>query len=196
VAPVIERVFGVRYHPAQVCRLLRAVGWSPRSRSAGRASAMRPPSELGLEEQWSALERRRKRRGARSSGWTSPASTSCPPRSGPTPGRPDAGPARHGPDLRPVGRTPVLTVPLTRDHLSAISAITPDGRLFLMVQEDPIRSPDVVRFLRHLVSHLPAPLLVIWDHSRPTARSRSATSSPPPAPRASAWSGRPPTRPS
>jgi hypothetical protein len=29
----------------------------------------------------------------------------------------------------PRGQTPTLRVPLTRDHLSAISAITPDGRL-------------------------------------------------------------------
>lgn len=29
----------------------------------------------------------------------------------------------------PVGHTPVLRVPLTRDHLSAIGGITPDGRI-------------------------------------------------------------------
>lgn len=28
VAVVIQREFGVRYHPAHVCRLLRALGWS------------------------------------------------------------------------------------------------------------------------------------------------------------------------
>ena len=31
----------------------------------------------------------------------------------------------------PQGQTPLLQVPLTRDHLAAISGITPDGRLFL-----------------------------------------------------------------
>src|SRR5262245_49311118 len=31
----------------------------------------------------------------------------------------------------PCGQTPLLQVPLTRDHLSAISGITPDGRLFM-----------------------------------------------------------------
>ncbi len=34
----------------------------------------------------------------------------------------------------PCGQTPVLRVPLTRDHLSAISGITSDGRLFLQVR--------------------------------------------------------------
>jgi transposase len=65
----------------------------------------------------------------------------------------------------PRGRTPVLRVRLTRDHLSAISAITPDGRLYLNVQDHAFRSPDVVRFLRHLLSHVPGKLLVIWDGS-------------------------------
>jgi transposase len=65
----------------------------------------------------------------------------------------------------PRGQTPLLRVPLTRDHLSAISGITPDGRLLLSVQEQALRSPDVVRFLQHLLRHIPGPLLVIWDGS-------------------------------
>jgi hypothetical protein len=36
----------------------------------------------------------------------------------------------------PRGATPILRVPLTRDHLSVISAITPQGRLFLQVRKD------------------------------------------------------------
>ena len=56
-----------------------------------------------------------------------------------------------------------MRVPLTNDHLSAISAITRDGRLLLAVQAHAIRSPDVVRFLAHLLHHLPGKLLVIWD---------------------------------
>ena len=34
----------------------------------------------------------------------------------------------------PRGQTPVLRLPLTRDHLSAMSGITLDGRLFLQVR--------------------------------------------------------------
>jgi len=56
-----------------------------------------------------------------------------------------------------------VRVPLSNDHLSAISAITPDGRLRLLVQDRAIRGPDVVRFLRHLLRHLPGKLLVLWD---------------------------------
>lgn len=34
-----------------------------------------------------------------------------------------------------------------------------------MVQERAFHSPDVVRFLKHLLHHLPGKLLVIWDGS-------------------------------
>jgi transposase len=63
----------------------------------------------------------------------------------------------------PRGQTPVLRVPLTRDHLSVISGITDAGRLFHMVQTVAYRSQDVVRFLRHLLRQVPGKLLVIWD---------------------------------
>jgi transposase len=63
----------------------------------------------------------------------------------------------------PRTQTPVLRVPLSRDHLSVISGITLDDRLLLLVQERPLHSPDVVRFLRHLLRHIPGKLLVIWD---------------------------------
>ena len=71
----------------------------------------------------------------------------------------------------PRGQTPRLRVRLTRDHLSAISAVTATGRLYLNVLARPFRGPDVVRFLRHLLSHLPGTLLVIWDGS-PIHRAR------------------------
>jgi transposase len=63
----------------------------------------------------------------------------------------------------PRGQTPILRLPLSRDHLAAISGITPDGRLLLHVQEQPYKSPDIVRFLKHLLRHIPGKLLVLWD---------------------------------
>ena len=63
----------------------------------------------------------------------------------------------------PRGQTPILRVPLTRDHLSAISAITPAGKLYMMVQDCAFRGPTIVRFLRHLLRHIPGKLLIIWD---------------------------------
>jgi transposase len=63
----------------------------------------------------------------------------------------------------PRGQTPMLRVKLTRDPLAAISAITPDGRLFSQVQDHAYRSEDVVRFLRLLLRKIQGKLLVIWD---------------------------------
>ncbi len=71
----------------------------------------------------------------------------------------------------PRGQTPVLRVPLTRDHVSAISALTADERVLMHVQEQAFRGPQVVRFLRHLLRHISGQLLVIWDGA-PIHRSR------------------------
>ena len=65
----------------------------------------------------------------------------------------------------PRGQTPLLRVPLTRDHLSVIGALIGDGRVLMQVQTTAFRGPRVVRFLRHLLRHIPGKLLVIWDGS-------------------------------
>jgi transposase len=57
----------------------------------------------------------------------------------------------------------VLRVPLTRQHLSAIGAITSAGRLLIRRFRTSIRGYGVVCFLRHLLRHVPGKLLVIWD---------------------------------
>jgi transposase len=63
----------------------------------------------------------------------------------------------------PRGQTPVLRVPLSRDHLSVISGISPDGTPVLMAQERTLNGADVARFLRYLLEIIPDPLLIIWD---------------------------------
>jgi transposase len=65
----------------------------------------------------------------------------------------------------PVGQTPILHEQLTRDHLSVISGITLEGKPLMMDQERAFKSPDVVRFLRHLLRQIPGKLLIIWDGS-------------------------------
>jgi len=93
------------------------------------------------------------------------------------------------------GQTPVLRVPLTREHLEAMSSITTDGRLFMQTQEHAYRSPDVVRFLRVLLRKIQGKLLVIWDGRRPIAASWSRTSCAWEPPSGCAWSSCPATRP-
>ena len=71
----------------------------------------------------------------------------------------------------PRGQTPILHVPLTREHLSASSALTVHGRLFMRIQRCAYRSHAVVRFLRHLLQHIDGKILLIWDGA-PIHRSR------------------------
>jgi transposase len=63
----------------------------------------------------------------------------------------------------PCGQTPSLRVPLTHDHLAAISGFTANGRLFMQTQDQAYHSPAVVRFLRLLLRKVRGKLLVIWD---------------------------------
>jgi transposase len=64
-----------------------------------------------------------------------------------------------------VGQTPTLKEHLSRDHLSAISAITLEGKLYMTEQERAFKGEDVVRFLKHLMRQIEGKLLVIWDGS-------------------------------
>ncbi len=51
----------------------------------------------------------------------------------------------------PVGKTPILKENLTRDHLSAMSGITLEGKLYMIEQERAfIKGEDVVRFLKSI----------------------------------------------
>ena len=56
-------------------------------------------------------------------------------------------------------------VKLTRDHLSAISGITLDGRLFMQVRPDSYDAEAVVGFLRVLLRKIPGKIILIWDGS-------------------------------
>ncbi len=57
----------------------------------------------------------------------------------------------------------MLRAPLSRDHLSAISAVTADGRLYTHLQKEAFRGPAIVAFLRQLLRQVRGKLLVIWD---------------------------------
>ena len=81
----------------------------------------------------------------------------------------------------------------TRDHLSAISAISPAGKLYFPCQDQAINSTDVIAFLEHL---LPRGAWPAGDHVGWRARSTIAISSKSSWPLArrhgSRWSASPP----
>jgi transposase len=63
----------------------------------------------------------------------------------------------------PVGQTPLLREWWTREHLSAISAISPEGQLYFRSQDHAINSDDVVAFLEPLRREVPRQMVIIWD---------------------------------
>src|SRR5256885_10088311 len=65
----------------------------------------------------------------------------------------------------PRGQTRILRVKLTRDHLSAISGITLDGRLFMQVRKASYDAQAVIGFLRVLLRKIKGKILIIWDGS-------------------------------
>jgi hypothetical protein len=84
----------------------------------------------------------------------------------------------------PCGQTPIVRVPLTHDHLAAISGSTANGRLFMQTQDQAYHSPAVVRFLRLLRRKVRGKLLVIGDgapihRGQPSPARTSCTRAPP-----------------
>jgi transposase len=57
----------------------------------------------------------------------------------------------------------VLKTPCAYSHLSVISAITQEGRLYFASQERAYTSEDVVEFLKELKRKIGGKLLIIWD---------------------------------
>jgi hypothetical protein len=53
-----------------------------------------------------------------------------------------------------------------------MSAITLEGKLYMLEQERAFKGKDVVRFLKHLMRQIPGKLLLIWDGS-PIHRGRA-----------------------
>jgi transposase len=65
----------------------------------------------------------------------------------------------------PVGQTPIVREWWTRDHLSAISAISPEGKLYFHCQDGALNSENVIAFLAHLLREVRGRLVIIWDGS-------------------------------
>jgi transposase len=65
----------------------------------------------------------------------------------------------------PRGQTPILHPFVTRDHLSVMSGITPQGRLYTLTRTEPLTSAESITFLFHLGRRIGGKLLIIWDGS-------------------------------
>jgi transposase len=148
IAIVIKKEFGVQYHSSHVGRLLRRLGWSvqkPVIRATQRDEAA---IRDWVEKRWPELKKEAEAAG-RTILWIDESAFYLLP-----------GCVRT---WAPRGESPVLRAYLSRDHLSVISAMTADGKLYLQVLDHALCGADVVRFLQQLRRQIAGQLLVIWD---------------------------------
>ena len=77
----------------------------------------------------------------------------------------------------PEGRTPVLREKLTRDHLSVMGGMTPEGKLYTLVRQESLNGWHSIEFLVHLGRVAGKRLLASGMAPQSTAGPRSHSSS-------------------
>jgi transposase len=150
VAKVIAEEYGVSYDPGHVSRLLKKLHWTPQVPM--KRALQRDEAEI---EHWrtvvwpSLLARARRERQ--------------------TPIFIDESGFYLLPGLvrtyAPEGRTPIIRPWHTRDHLSVMAGLTPQGKIYVLVRRESLNGLHTVEYLHHLIHYLGPRLLVIWDGS-------------------------------
>src|SRR4051812_36829613 len=150
VARVIEEEFGVRYHKDHVGRLLKGLRWTPQQPIKRAVQRDEGAIRRWRDEAWPELRRRahRERRVLvfedESGFYLLPGLVKT---------------------YAPEGLTPVLREKQTRDHLSVMGAMTPEGRVYVMARTESFNGLHCIEFLLHLLRVAGDRLLVIWDGS-------------------------------
>ena len=150
VRKVIEIEFNMTYHRSHVARLLKELHWTPqqpieRASQRDEAEIFHWRKEIWLEMKKKArLEHRILVFVDESGFYLLPGAVRT---------------------YAPRGETPIVRVFQIHDHLSVMSGVTPQGRLFTMTRYDSLNGLDSIYFLKHLHSRTGHKLLVIWDGS-------------------------------
>src|SRR3954452_23039999 len=150
VARVIGEEFGVRYHKDHVARMLKDLRWTPQQPIKRAIQRDEEAIRRWRDETWPELLRRarRERRALifeeESGFYLLPGVVKT---------------------YAPEGLTPVLREKQTRDHLSVMGGMTPEGRVYTLVRQESLNGPHSIEFLLHLLRVAGERLLVIWDGS-------------------------------
>lgn len=150
IAFVIKEEFGVAYHKSQVARLLKRLHWTPQVPI--RRALQRDEESINRwrDESWPELWKRA-RRERRVLVFVDEAGFYLLPGLVKT--------------YAPRGRTPILRAKLTRDHLSVMGGMTPQGKVYTLVRQESLNGLHSVEFIVHLQRVAGKRLLVIWDGS-------------------------------
>jgi transposase len=150
IAKVIEEEFGVLYDKGHVSRLLRHLNWTPQMPIRRASQRDEQAIEQWRREAWPRLHAEAKRE-RRALVFVDEAGFYLLPSVVRT--------------YAPRALTPVLRVKLTRDHLSVMGGMTPEGRIYTLVRRTSLNGSHSVEFLVHLMRVAGQRLLVIWDGS-------------------------------
>lgn len=150
IAQVIEEEFGVRYHKGHVGRLLQQLHWTPQMPIRRAIQRDEEAIRRWRDEVWPEL-RRRARRERRVLVFEDEAGFYLLP-----------GLVRT---YAPEARTPVIREKQTRDHLSVMGGMTPEGKVYTLARQESLNGLHTVEFLLHLLRVAGERLLVIWDGS-------------------------------
>jgi transposase len=150
VAGVLYEEFGASYSRSHVSRLLKRIGWTPQVPITRAIQRDEEAIERWRVEWWPSLKEkaRRERRGLvfvdESGFYLLPGVVKS---------------------YAPKGRTPVMDEWQTRDHLSVMGGVTPQGKVYSLVRPKPLNGLHSIEFLVHLGRLVGDRLLVIWDGS-------------------------------
>jgi transposase len=150
IAGVIAQEFGIRYSKSQVSRLLKRLEWTPQVPIVHAIQRDEVAIERWRAEVWPEL-RRRARRQRREPIFVDESGFYLLPGVVKT--------------YAPRGETPVVHEWQTRDHLSVMGALTPEGKTYTMVRPESLNGMHVIEFLFHLGHTAGDRLLMIWDRS-------------------------------
>jgi transposase len=150
IARVIEEEFGVRYHKGHVGRLLQELRWTPQVPIRRALQRNEEAIRRWRDEVWPEL-RRRARLERRVLVFEDEAGFYLLP-----------GVVRT---YAPEARTPVLREKQTRDHLSVMGGMTPQGKVYTLARQESLNGGHSIEFLLHLLRVAGPRLLVVWDGS-------------------------------
>jgi transposase len=150
VAEVLQEEFGISYSTSQVSRLLKRIGWTPQVPLTRAIQRDEEAIERWRIESWPVLKERA-RRERRTLVFVDESGFYLLPGVVKT--------------YAPEGETPVVDEWQTRDHLSVMGGVTPEGGVYSLVRPTSLNGLHSIEFLVHLGHSAGDRLLVIWDGS-------------------------------
>jgi transposase len=150
IARAIEEEFGVHSHKGHVSRSPRELKWTPQVPIRRAIQRDERAIQRRRDEVWPDW-RRRARRGRRVLVFEDESGFHLLP-----------GPVRT---YAPEGDTPIIRQTRTRDHLSVMGGMTPEGKVYTLVRRESFNGLHSVEFLVHAGHVAGGRLSVIWDGS-------------------------------